>query len=58
MNKNKFERIIKLKTDLKEIQYKVSQLETVFNNLVEAHREGKTPSSQFTIRHFMRGDLS
>jgi hypothetical protein len=58
MHKNKIERLIKLKTDLQEIQNKVSQLEAVFKILAVANREDRIPGSQFTIKHFVRGDLS
>jgi hypothetical protein len=58
MHKNKIELLTNLKTDLQKIQNKVSQLEECFKILAKANRENRTPGSQFTIKHFVRGDLS
>jgi hypothetical protein len=58
MHKNEIECLIKLKIDLQKFQNKVSQLEAYFKILAKANREDRVPSSQFTIKHFVRGDLS
>lgn len=58
MNETKAERLKKVKTDLEEIQDKVSELVVLCNKIVEASRTHRIPTSQYKIKFFKRGDLN
>lgn len=40
------------------MKIKLSQVEAIFNHLVEASKTSKVPGLQFDIKHFKRGDFN